>query len=83
MSKPKVNWRGSFAVIVTPFQKNGAIDEKGYRKVVEFVIKGFRVEGEKRFWRRIKTKAPSLRRREGAFFHAILGAVRRRRTYQL
>ena len=39
MSKPKVSWRGSFAVIVTPFQKNGAIDEKGYRKVVEFVIK--------------------------------------------
>jgi len=39
MSKPRVRWRGSFAVIVTPFKKNGALDEAGYRKVVEFVIK--------------------------------------------
>ncbi|MGQ0664044.1 MAG: dihydrodipicolinate synthase family protein, partial [Pseudomonadota bacterium] len=39
MSKPRVRWRGSFAVIVTPFKKNGALDEAGYRKVVEYVIK--------------------------------------------
>jgi 4-hydroxy-tetrahydrodipicolinate synthase len=39
MSKPKVRWRGSFAVIVTPFKRNGAIDEAGYRKVVDFVIR--------------------------------------------
>lgn len=39
MSKPRVRWRGSFAVIVTPFKKNGALDEAAYRKVVDYVIK--------------------------------------------
>ena len=38
MGKSKVDWHGSFAVIVTPFTKDGDIDEPGYRKVVELVI---------------------------------------------
>lgn len=39
MSKPRVRWRGSFAVIVTPFKRSGALDEAGYRKIVEYVIR--------------------------------------------
>ena len=33
-----VDWHGSFAVIVTPFAEDGAIDEKAYRQVVDLVI---------------------------------------------
>ena len=39
MGKNKVNWHGSLAVIVTPFSREGDIDEDAYRKVVELVIK--------------------------------------------
>ena len=38
MGRAKVNWHGSFAVIVTPFTEDGDIDEAGYRKVVDLVI---------------------------------------------
>ena len=38
MSRTQVDWRGVFAVIVTPFTQDGALDEAGYRQVVEFVI---------------------------------------------
>lgn len=38
MGKAKVDWHGILAVIVTPFTADGAVDEAGYRKVVEFVI---------------------------------------------
>ncbi len=38
MAQRRVDWHGSFAVIVTPFTKNGAIDETAYRQVVESVI---------------------------------------------
>jgi len=34
----RVDWHGSFAVIVTPFTREGDIDEDGYRRVVELVI---------------------------------------------
>ena len=33
-----VDWHGSFAVIVTPFAEDGAIDENAYRQVVDLVI---------------------------------------------
>jgi len=38
MDRKKVDWHGSFAVIVTPFSKEGDIAENAYRKVVELVI---------------------------------------------
>ena len=38
MGNSRVDWHGSFAVIVTPFTKGGEIDEAGYRKVVDLVI---------------------------------------------
>ena len=38
MSKPYVDWHGSFAVIVTPFTIDGEIDEPAYRDVVDSVI---------------------------------------------
>ncbi len=38
MGRAKVDWHGSFAVIVTPFTEDGDIDEAGYRKVVDLVI---------------------------------------------
>ena len=38
MSKPRVDWHGVQAVIVTPFSADGALDEAAYRQVVEFVI---------------------------------------------
>ena len=38
MAKPQVDWHGSFAVIVTPFDAQGAIDEPAYRQIVDFVI---------------------------------------------
>ena len=38
MGRTKVDWHGSFAVIVTPFTEDGDIDEPGYRKVVDLVI---------------------------------------------
>ena len=38
MTTPRIGWRGSFAVIVTPFDAGGAIDEAAYRDVVDFVI---------------------------------------------
>lgn len=38
MGRKKVDWHGSFAVIVTPFSKEGDIAENEYRKVVELVI---------------------------------------------
>jgi 4-hydroxy-tetrahydrodipicolinate synthase len=34
----KVDWHGSFAVIVTPFDEDGNIDEDAYRQVVDLVI---------------------------------------------
>lgn len=34
----KVDWHGSIAVIVTPFTKDGDINEAGYREVIDFVI---------------------------------------------
>lgn len=39
MGRKKVDWHGSFAVIVTPFTKEGDIDENAYRKVIDLVIK--------------------------------------------
>ncbi len=38
MSKPACDWYGSHAVIVTPFDADGQIDETAYRQVVDFVI---------------------------------------------
>lgn len=38
MAKAQVDWHGVYAVIVTPFTQDGALDEAGYRQVVEFVI---------------------------------------------
>ena len=38
MGKVRVDWHGSFAVIVTPFTKDGDLDEAGYRQVIEGVI---------------------------------------------
>ena len=38
MAKPQVDWHGSFAVIVTPFDADGAIDEPAYRHIIDFVI---------------------------------------------
>ncbi len=38
MAKTAVDWHGLFAVIVTPFDAEGAIDENAYRTVVDFVI---------------------------------------------
>ncbi|UCH01480.1 MAG: 4-hydroxy-tetrahydrodipicolinate synthase [Candidatus Bathyarchaeota archaeon] len=38
MGTKKVDWHGSFAVIVTPFTKDGRIDEAAYRTVVDLVI---------------------------------------------
>ncbi len=38
MSKRRVDWHGSFAVIVTPFTREGDVDEAGYREVVDLVI---------------------------------------------
>jgi len=38
MGRNRVNWHGSFAVIVTPFAREGDIDEAAYRKVVDLVI---------------------------------------------
>lgn len=35
MGQRRVDWHGSFSVIVTPFTKDGAIDEKAYRQNVE------------------------------------------------
>ena len=38
MDRNDVDWHGSFAVIVTPFTRGGAIDESAYRRVVDLVI---------------------------------------------
>ena len=38
MGKPQVDWHGSFAVIVTPFDVDGAVDEGACRAVVDLVI---------------------------------------------
>ncbi len=38
MPDNSVDWHGSFAVIVTPFTRDGAIDEDAYRGVVDLVI---------------------------------------------
>ena len=38
MDRNGIDWHGSFAVIVTPFTKDGDIDEKAYRQVVDLVI---------------------------------------------
>ncbi len=38
MGKNRVDWHGSFAVIVTPFTRSGDIDEAAYRRVVDLVI---------------------------------------------
>lgn len=38
MARVKVDWHGSFAVIVTPFDAEGEIDEAAYRRVVDLVL---------------------------------------------
>ena len=38
MDRDGVDWHGSFAVIVTPFDREGDIDEAAYRRVVDLVI---------------------------------------------
>lgn len=38
MARVQVDWHGSFAVIVTPFTRDGEIDEQAYRQVVDQVI---------------------------------------------
>jgi len=38
MGEHRVDWHGSFAVIVTPFGADGAIDEDAYRQVIDLVI---------------------------------------------
>ena len=38
MGKPQVDWHGSFAVIVTPFDEAGALDEAAYRQVIDLVL---------------------------------------------
>ena len=38
MGRSGVDWHGSFAVIVTPFARDGDIDEAAYRQVVDQVI---------------------------------------------
>lgn len=38
MNTHTVDWHGSFAVIITPFTRDGEIDEDGYRGVVDLVI---------------------------------------------
>lgn len=38
MPNTKVDWHGSFAVIVTPFNRDGDIDEEAYRQVIDLVI---------------------------------------------
>ena len=38
MARVSVDWHGSFAVIVTPFAEDGAVDESSYRRVVDLVI---------------------------------------------
>ena len=38
MAGNAVDWHGSFAVMVTPFTREGDIDEEGYRGVVDLVI---------------------------------------------
>ena len=38
MDRNSVDWHGSFAVIVTPFARDGDIDTEAYRQVVELVI---------------------------------------------
>jgi 4-hydroxy-tetrahydrodipicolinate synthase len=38
MARVEVDWRGCFAVIVTPFTEDGAIDEAAYRRVVDLVL---------------------------------------------
>lgn len=38
MNRHDVKWHGSFAVIVTPFKKNGDIDEKGYRQIINNIV---------------------------------------------
>jgi len=38
MNRDDIDWHGSFAVIVTPFKKNGDIDEAAYREIINHVI---------------------------------------------
>ncbi|MBT3401563.1 MAG: dihydrodipicolinate synthase family protein, partial [Rhodospirillaceae bacterium] len=38
MNRNDVNWHGSFAVIVTPFKRDGSVDEAGYRRIIDFII---------------------------------------------
>ena len=38
MGSFRVDWHGSFAVIVTPFTEDGDVDEGVYREVVDLVI---------------------------------------------
>ncbi len=38
MARTTVDWHGLYAVIVTPFSADGALDEAGNRSVVDFVI---------------------------------------------
>lgn len=38
MARKSADWHGSFAVIVTPFTREGDINESAYRQIVDFVI---------------------------------------------
>ena len=38
MNRNDIDWHGSFAVIITPFTRDGAIDEAGYRGVIDLVL---------------------------------------------
>ena len=38
MNRNDIDWHGSFTVIVTPFTRDGDIDEAAYRRVVDLVI---------------------------------------------
>ena len=40
MNNGKVDWRGSFVAVVTPFDDGGAIDEAAFRANIEFLLEG-------------------------------------------
>lgn len=40
MNNGKVDWRGSFVAVVTPFGEDGAIDERAFRANIEFLLDG-------------------------------------------
>lgn len=40
MNNGKVDWRGSFAAVVTPFNESGAIDRSAFARNLEFLLEG-------------------------------------------